>query len=418
MVDEKMEPLEYLRKLMSEGGDPTRELLKDVAEALMSAEATSTCGAAPPPPTSTCGAEYGARTAERQNRRNGYRERPWDTRAGTIALSIPKLRQGTYFPTWLLEPRRRAEKALTSVVVEAYVQGVSTRRVEDLVQSLGIEKLSKSQVSAMAKELDSSVKAFRERKLDGRFPYLWLDAIVFKSREGGRIANVAALVAVGVNEDGHREVLGIDVVTGEDGAGWLAFLRGLKARGLRGVELVISDAHAGLKDAIHSVLRGSVWQRCRTHFMRNLLTKVPKSTQPFVATLVRSIFAQPDADSVREQHKRVVEQLRPKMRDAANMLDECKEELLAFTSFPKEHWKQIWSNNPQERLNRELRRRTDVVGIFPNRDAIIRLVGAVLMEMNDDWAVVRRYMSFEATSAKEVEATEVKRITEPTRKSA
>lgn len=405
MANEKMEPLDYLRKLLSEDDDATRTLLKDFAEALMSAEATSECGA-----------EYGARSAERVNSRNGYRERPWDTRAGTIALSIPKLRAGTYFPTWLLEPRRRAEKALTSVVVEAYVQGVSTRRVEDLVQSLGIEKMSKSQVSVLAKELDGTVKAFRERKLEGRFPYVWLDAIVFKCREGGRIANVAALVAVGVNEDGHREVLGLDVVTTEDGAGWLAFLRGLKARGLRGVELVISDAHVGLKDAIHSVLRGAAWQRCRTHFMRNLLTKVPKTMQPFVATLVRSIFAQPDAESTREQYKRVVDQLKPKMREASVMLDECREELLAFASFPKEHWRQIWSNNPQERLNRELRRRTDVVGIFPNRASIIRLVGAVLLEMNDDWAVVRRYMTFEVPTVKEVDPNDTKRIIEAMKK--
>ncbi len=407
MANEKMESSRRCRSLLSEDDDATRTLLKDFAEALMSAEATSACGA-----------EYGARAAERVNSRNGYRERPWDTRAGTIALSIPKLRTGTYFPTWLLEPRRRAEKALTSVVVEAYVQGVSTRRVEDLVQSLGIEKMSKSQVSVLAKELDGTVKAFRERKLEGRFPYVWLDAIVFKCREGGRIANVAALVAVGVNEDGHREVLGLDVVTTEDGAGWLAFLRGLKARGLRGVELVISDAHVGLKDAIHSVLRGAAWQRCRTHFMRNLLTKVPKTMQPFVATLVRSIFAQPDAESTREQYKRVVEQLRPKMREASVMLDECREELLAFASFPKEHWRQIWSNNPQERLNRELRRRTDVVGIFPNRASIIRLVGAVLLEMNDDWAVVRRYMTFEVPPVKEVDPNDTKRIIEAMKKSA
>lgn len=407
MVDEKMDVLEYLRKALLSDDDATKTLLKDVAEALMSAEANSVCGA-----------EYGARTTERLNKRNGYRERPWDTRVGTITLAIPKLRQGTYFPTWLLDPRRRSEKALTAVVVEAYVQGVSTRRVEDLVQSLGIEKMSKSQVSLLTKELDASVKTFRERRLEGRFPYIWLDALVFKSREGGRIANVAALVAVGVNEDGHREVLGIDVVTGEDGAGWLAFLRGLKARGLRGVELVISDAHAGLTDAIRSVLRGAAWQRCRTHFMRNLLTKVPKATQPFVAALVRSIFAQPDKESVLEQHKRVVEQLRPRLRDAAKMLDECREELLAFVSFPKEHWRQVWSNNPQERLNRELRRRTDVVGIFPNRDAIIRLVGAVLMEMNDDWAVVRRYMTFDAPAVKEVDPDDIKRIAEPMKKSA
>jgi len=272
---------------------------------------------------------------------------------------------------------------------------VSTRKVEDLVQSLGLEKLSKSQVSQLAKELDGTVKSFRERPLEGKFRYVWVDAIVFKCREGGRIANVAGLVAVGVNDDGRREVLGFDVVTVESGAGWLAFLRSLKARGLKGVELVISDAHPGLRDAIGSVLRGASWQRCRTHFMRNLLVRVPKAAQSLVATLVRSIFAQPDVESVRAQHGRIVEQLAPRFAKAAELLAESVEELLAFTAFPKEHWRQIWSNNPQERLNREIRRRTDVVGIFPNRDAIVRLVGAVLCETHDEWVVVRRYMTFD-----------------------
>jgi transposase-like protein len=340
-----------------------------------------------------CGAGYGERSDDRVNSRNGYRSRGWDTRVGSIDLQIPKLRQGSYFPGWLLEPRRRAEKALTAVVAEAYALGVSTRKVEDLVQALGIEKLSKSHVSQLAKELDGVVKSFRERPLAGNFTYLWLDALVEKCREGGRVVNVACLVAVGVNSDGWREILGLDVVTAEDGAGWLAFLRGLRARGLKGVKLVVSDAHPGLRDAIQSVLRGASWQRCRTHFVRNLLTRVPKAAHAIVATYVRTIFMQPDAESVRAQHARTVEQLRARFPKAAAMLEEAADELLAFTAFPKEHWRQIWSNNPQERLNREIRRRTDVVGIFPNRDAIIRLVGAVLCEIHDDWAVVRRYMT-------------------------
>ncbi len=275
------------------------------------------------------------------------------------------------------------------------MQGVSTRKVEDLVQALGIERMSKSQVSELAKELDGVVRAFRERPLDGKFRYVWLDALFFKCREGGRVANVAGLVAVGVNDDGRREVLGLDVVTSEDGAGWLAFLRSLKARGLKGVELVISDAHAGLRDAINAVFRGASWQRCRTHFMRNLLTLVPKAMHGVVGSLVRSIFAQPDVDGVRAQHGRIVEQLMPRFPKAAELLASCAEDLLAFTAFPKEHWRQIWSNNPQERLNREIRRRSDVVGIFPNRASLVRLVGAVLCELDDDWAVVRRYMTLE-----------------------
>jgi putative transposase len=377
-----IDAIDWLRKQVESAPDGLRTMLTEMVNVLMNADIDGICGAG-----------YGQRTDERVNSRNGYRARPWDTRAGTIDLQIPKLRHGTYFPGWLLEPRRRAEKALTAVVAEAYLQGVSTRRVEDLVQSLGIEKLSKSQVSVLARELDGVVKSFRERPLTGTFKYLWLDALMLKCREGGRIVNVACLVGVGVNDDGRREILGLDVVTAEDGAGWLAFLRGLRARGLKGVELVVSDAHPGLKDAISSVLRGAAWQRCRTHFIRNLLTRVPKAAHGIVATYVRTIFAQPDAESVRAQHARTVEHLRGRFPRAADMLADAAEELLAFTAFPKEHWRQIWSNNPQERLNREIRRRTDVVGIFPNREAIIRLVGAVLCEIHDDWAVVRRYMT-------------------------
>ena len=309
-------------------------------------------------------------------------------------MALPKLRQGAYFPGWLLEPRRRAERALVAVVAESYVLGVSTRKVEDLVQTLGITRLSKSQVSDLAKSLDPLVTSFRERPLDGGpYPYVWLDALALRCREGGRTVHVAALVAVGVNADGKREVLGLEVVTGEDGAGWLAFVRGLVARGLAGVQLAISDAHPGLRAALAATLPGTTWQRCRTHCMWNLLTKVPKSAQSLVATLVRTIFAQPDAELTRAQHARVVEQLEARWPEAARLLADAGDDLLAFTGFPKEHWRQIWSNNPQERLNRELRRRTDVVGIFPNRAAVVRLVGAVLAEQHDEWAVVRRYLT-------------------------
>src|SRR5438309_3591087 len=330
------------------------------------------------------------------NSRNGYRRRDFDTRAGRIPLSIPRLRTGSCSPEWLLRRRRRAEQALTQVVAQCYIEGVSTRRVDDIVKALGIEGISKSQVSAMAKTLDAQVEAFRTRPLDaGPYTYVWLDGLTMKVREGGRIVNVVVVVATGVNANGNREVLGVDVITTEDGAGWLAFLRSLVARGLSGVQLVISDCHQGLRDAIASVLPGACWQRCRTHFMRNLLTKVPKSSQSMVATLVRTIFEQPDAEQVWAQHARVVEQPTDRFADAATMLIDAGGDILAFAAFPTEHWSAIRSNNPQERLNKELRRRTDVVGIFPNRPAIIRLVGAVLAEQHDEWAVARRYMSVE-----------------------
>jgi transposase-like protein len=380
-----MNPLAWLRKhLDDEGGnDLIREMLKAFAEQLMSAEADALCGAG-----------WGERSEERTNRRNGYRSRAFDTRAGTIELDIPKLRTGSYFPDWLLEPRRRAERALVAVVAQCYLEGVSTRRVEDVARALGIESLSKSQVSEMARSLDAMVEAFRNRPLDaGPYTYVWVDALVQRVREDGRVQNVAVVCATGVNATGHREVLGVDVITVEDGAGWTAFLRGLVARGLSGVQLVVSDAHEGLKAAIAAVLDGAAWQRCRTHAMRNLLCRVPRSAQPFVATLVRTVFAQPDAASTWAQLERVVDQLEARFPEVAAALVDMSADLLAFTAFPKEHWKQCWSNNPQERLNKELRRRTDVVGIFPNRPAVIRLVGAVLAEQNDEWAVARRYMS-------------------------
>jgi transposase-like protein len=309
---------------------------------------------------------------------------------------VPKLREGSYFPDWLLTHRRRAEQALVTVVATAYLLGVSTRRVERLAEQLGVKSLSRSQVSEMATHLDAQVAAFRERPLDaGPYTFIWIDALVVKVREDGRVVNVHALVATGVNADGHREILGLDVASAEDGAGWLAFLRGLVARGLSGVQLVISDAHPGLVAAIGSALPGAAWQRCRTHYLRNLLTRVPKSAQPHVATQVRTIFDQADADAVHAQYDRVIDALEPRYRDAAEHLEAARAELLAFTSYPREIWRQIWSNNPQERLNKEIRRRTDVVGIFPGRDALIRLVGAVLAEQSDEWTEGRRYMGLE-----------------------
>jgi len=377
-----MNPMEWLRKrLEQEDADLVREMLTSFVQQLMDAEAEARCGA-----------PYGARSPQRINRRNGYRERPWETRVGTISLAVPKLREGAYFPEWLLEPRRRAERALVNVVCEAYVNGVSTRRVDHLVQAMGVSGISKSRVSEMAAELDAVVEDFRTRPLEGRFPYLWLDGLMLRCREGGRVVQVALVVAIGVTHEGRREILGADVITSEDQGGWLAFLRSLVARGLTGVQLVVSDAHKGLRDAIATVLLGASWQRCRTHFMSNLLSRVPKAAQHFVATVVRSIFAQPDADSVREQYRHVVDQLRPRFPEAAELLDEAGEDLLAFTAFPAAHWHQIWSNNPLERLNKEIRRRSDVVGIFPNRPAIIRLIGAVLAEQHDEWAVGRRYL--------------------------
>ena len=365
--------------------DLLREMLRTFAQALMGAEADAVCGAG-----------YGQRSEERTNSRNGYRARRWDTRAGSIELAIPKLRQGSYFPDWLLERRRRAEAALVTVVATSYLLGVSTRRVEKLVAALGITGLSKSQVSEMAKDLDAQVEAFRSRPLDaGPYTFVAADALTMKVREGGRVVKVAALVATGVNADGYREILGLRLHTAEDGAGWLAFFRDLVARGLSGVKLVTSDAHPGLVDAVGATLPGTSWQRCRTHFAANLMSHTPKHAWGAVKALLHSVYDQPDADAVHAQFDRIVADLAVKLPDVADYLDTARADILAFTGFPKGIWRQIWSNNPNERLNREIRRRTDVVGIFPDRDSAVRLIGAVLAEQHDEWAESRRYIGLD-----------------------
>ncbi|MCW2663259.1 MAG: transposase, mutator type [Mycobacterium sp.] len=375
--------------------DVLRELLATFIHALMGAEADAVCGAG-----------YGQRSSERTNSRNGYRRREFDTRAGTLDLAIPKLRQGSYFPGWLLERRKRAERALTTVVATCYLLGVSTRRMDKLVETLGITSLSKSQVSVMAKELDVAVEAFRTRPLDaGPYTFMAADALVLKVREAGRVVNVHALIATGVNAEGYREILGIDVTTAEDGAGWLTFLRSLTARGLSGVRLVTSDAHAGLVAAIGATLPGASWQRCRTHYATNLMAITPKSSWPWVRTLLHSVFDQPDAGSVAAQYDRIIDALADKLPKVADHLEDARADLLAFTAFPKQIWRQIWSNNPQERLNKEIRRRTDVVGIFPDRNALIRLVGAVLAEQHDEWTESRRYLGLDILSKSRADHT-------------
>jgi putative transposase len=365
--------------------DLLRAMVATFAEALMSAEADAVCGAA-----------YGERSEERANTRNGYRRREWDTRAGSIGLAIPKLRQGSYFPGWLLERRRRAEAALVSVVATSYLLGVSTRRMEKLVATLGIDRLSKSQVSEMARDLDQQVEAFRTRPLDaGPYTFVAADALVLKVREAGRTVNVHALLATGVNAEGYREILGLHVTSAEDGAGWLGFFRDLTARGLTGAALVTSDSHRGLTEAIGAALPGASWQRCRTHYAANLMAVTPKSAWGWVRALLHSVYDQPDAESVHAQFGRVLDALGDKLPQVAAHLDAARADILAFTAFPKAIWRQIWSNNPQERLNREIRRRTDVVGIFPGRDALIRLVGAVLAEQHDEWTEMRRYIGLD-----------------------
>ena len=384
MTQISMMALEEIRKrLEHEDADGLREMVRVMAEALMSAEVDCVCGAG-----------HGERSSERVNYRNGFRSRRWDTRVGSIDLRIPRLRKGSYFPNMLLQPRKRSEKALLNVIAESYVLGTSTRKVDRLVEQLGIDGISKSQVSEIAKQLDEIVEDFRGRPLSGRtYPFVWLDALCVKAREGGRVVNVVVVVATGTNDEGTREILGVDVFSRETEAAWLDFLRSLVNRGLSGVDLVISDAHPGLVSAIQATTPGASWQRCRTHFMTNLLSKVSKSTQAFVATLVRTIFLQPDAQAVWNRLWVVVEQLEPRFPDAAEMLENAAHDILAFAAFPKDLWTKIWSNNPQERLNKEIRRRTDVVGIFPNQKAVIRLIGALLCEQTDEWAISRRYMS-------------------------
>ena len=374
-----------LEQLQEAEPDLLRSMLTAFVQALMSADADTVCGA-----------EFGSRSPDRTNRRNGYRHREWDTRAGTIELAIPKLREGSYFPDWLLERRKRAERALISVVATSYLLGVSTRRMEKLVEQLGITRLSKSQVSIMAKDLDAQVEAFRTRPLDaGPYTFVAADALTMKVREAGRVVNVACLVATGVNADGHREILGLDVCSAESAAGWLTFFRGLTARGLAGVSLVTSDAHPGLVAAVGATIPGVSWQRCRTHYAANLMQVTPKSSWGWVKALLHSVYDQPDADAVQAQFDRIVDALTDKLPTVAGHLEDARPDILAFTAYPKDLWRQIWSNNPNERLNREIRRRTDVVGIFPDRGSIIRLVGAVLAEQHDEWAEGRRYLGLD-----------------------
>ncbi len=375
-----MQLFELLEKAGAE--DIVREMVGFVAQRLMELDVENRCGAS-----------HGERSEERSNSRNGYRDRPWETRAGTVALRIPKLRSGSYFPPFL-EPRRTAEKALAAVIQEAYVQGISTRSVDDLVQAMGMSGISKSQVSRLCAEIDERVQAFLQRPIEGDWPYLWIDATYVKVRQNGRIVSVATIIAIGANTDGRREVLGMQVGASEAEPFWTDFLRTLTRRGLRGVKLVISDAHEGLKAAVRKVI-SATWQRCRVHFMRNLLVHAPKGQRRVVSALVATIFAQTSERAARDQWRTVADQLRERFAKIGKLMDEAEDDVLAHMSFPKEHRTKIHSTNPLERLNGEIKRRTDVVGIFPNEAAIYRLVGALLLEQNDEWALQRRYMTLE-----------------------
>ena len=373
-----------LAELVEKGADTDvlRQMIQYVAQRLMDLDVEGLCGAG-----------YGERSPERTNSRNGYRDRVWDTRAGTVELKIPKVRAGSYLPAFL-EPRRTAEKALAAVIQEAYIQGVSTRSVDELVRSLGMSGISKSQVSRLCSEIDERVGAFVNRPLEGDWPYLWIDATYVKVREAGRIVSVAVIIAVAVNTDGVREVLGVAVGPSEAEPFWTGFLRTLTRRGLRGVKLVISDAHEGLKAAVAKVLKAS-WQRCRVHFIRNALAHAGKGQRQMVLALINTVFAQESQAAASAQWRAVSSQVREKFPKLAALLDKAEGEVLTFMSFPKAHRLQIHSTNPLERLNAEVKRRTDVVGIFPNEAAIIRLVGALLLEQNDEWQLQRRYMQLE-----------------------
>ncbi len=374
-----------LRALLEKGSDATflREMIGFAAQRLMELETEGLCGAGP-----------GERSPQRLNQRNGYRDRDWETRAGTVELRIPKLRKGSYFPAFL-EPRRLAEKALTAVVQEAYIQGISTRSVDDLVKAMGMEGISKSQVSRLCGEIDERVQTFLNRPIEGEWPYIWLDATYVKARRDHRIVSVAVIVAVGVNSDGRREVLGMTVGHSEAEPFWVEFLRSLARRGLRGVKLVISDAHEGLKAAITKIL-GAAWQRCRVHFMRNALAYAGKTQRRIVSAWVGTAFAQDDEAAARKQWRQVADQARPRVPKLAALMDDAEADVLAYMGFPAQHRAKLHSTNPLERLNGEIKRRSEVVGIFPNEDAVTRLIGALLLEQNDEWAVQRaRYMSLE-----------------------
>jgi putative transposase len=386
MAKPRMDLSAFVGKLLEEhDGDVLREGVRVLAQALMDSEVTALVGA-----------ERHERSEDRTAYRNGTRVRTWDTRVGTVELAIPKVRPGSYFPS-LLQPRRRAEQALLTVVQEAYVHGVSTRKVDDLVKGLGLDGISKSEVSRICAELDPIVEAFRTRPLTTEYPYVWLDATYHKVRIDGRVVSQATVVAIGVTLEGERTVLGVDVGASEDRGFWTAFLRSLVKRGLAGVRLVISDAHEGLKAAIGTVLSGATWQRCRVHFMRNLLATVPQAMREPIAAIVRTVFAQPDHASALTQLHKVADGLRPRFPQAAALLEDAAEDILAHKHFPEEHRRQLHSTNPLERLNKEIKRRSNVVGIFPNVRATIRLVGAILLEQDDEWAVAeRRYFSIES----------------------
>ncbi len=384
MADERVEGTELVCNVLEMGHrDVLRQMLSTMLRQVMDAEVTDLCGAG-----------YGDRTDERVNQRNGHRERDLETRMGTVALPIPKVRKGSYFPSFL-EPRRRWEKAFVNVVSEAYVLGVSTRKVEDLVEAMGARGMSRSTVSRMAEELDAQVQDFRERRLELAYPYLWLDALYLKVREGSRVVSRAVLIAYAVSEDGEREVIGVDVAAGEMEVCWRAFLGGLVQRGLRGVQLVISDAHAGLKAAVRGVLNGTTWQRCTVHFARNVCCLLPRKAQGLVGAAISSVFKQDNRDEAKEAMSRVLALLKSHPK-AARVARAGEEDVLAFMAFPAKHWRQLHSTNPLERQNREIRRRTDVAGIFPNDASVIRLVGMLLVEQNDTWAVGRRYFGKES----------------------
>ncbi|MFV2045548.1 MAG: IS256 family transposase [Anaerolineales bacterium] len=385
MTDPTIALLDYVRKIGADlDGDFLRESVQLLTQMLIELEAEDQIGAA----------KY-ERSPNRKAHRNGYRERMWETRVGEIPLSIPKLREGTFFPS-LLEPRKRSEKALLAVVQTAYVKGVSTRKVDDLLQALGLTGIDKSKVSRICKELDEVVEGFRNRPLEGEYPYLWLDALYLKVRQNHRIVSQAMVIAIGVRETGDRDILGFALGASEDEAFWLDFLRSLVRRGLTGVRLVTSDAHEGLKAALGEVLNGVTWQRCRVHFMRNILAHVPKGDKAIVAAALRTIFAQPDRQAAGQQLTEVVGAMRARWPKAAELLAEAEEDVLAYMAFPAEHWTRIYSTNPLERLNKEIKRRTYVVGVFPDQPSVIRLVGSVLMEIADEWQVTRRYFSHES----------------------
>jgi putative transposase len=380
MTDDRMALLELLRN--AGGGDFLKDLAETVLQRLMEFEVEGQIGAG----------RY-ERSDERSTHRNGYRERDFETRLGTLELKIPKLRRGSYFPAFL-EPRKTAERALVAVIQEAWIQGVSTRKVDELVQAMGMSGISKSQVSNLCGEIDERVNAFLNRRIEGEWLYLWLDATYLKVRDGGRIVSVAAIIATGVNLDGRREILGLGLGPSEAATFWLGFLRTLQKRGLAGIKLVISDAHEGLKAAISQVFKAS-WQRCRVHFMRNALAHVPKGQHSMVAAAIRTAFAQETPATASTAWRHVADQLRPRFGKLARLMDEAESDVLAYKGFPAAHWAKLHSTNPLERLNKEVKRRADVVGIFPNEASIIRLVGAILLEQNDEWQLQHRYMTLE-----------------------